>query len=97
MTKKGQHKAKIGKKEIVEQDNKNVTTTPQQDEEEEVNSGFSNYLRSSTGLCCCHPFTLQRLFNKILYFRSGDAKNVCSCQFNCCISYNRMATNENFV
>jgi hypothetical protein len=47
MTKKGQQKLKF-EKEIVEKEKKGENAA--QDDEEEVNSGFANYLRSSTGL-----------------------------------------------
>jgi hypothetical protein len=46
MTKKGQQKSTKTEKEVVEKD-KNA----QEEDAEEVNSGFANYLRSSTGLC----------------------------------------------
>lgn len=55
MTKKGQQKSTKNEKEVVEKDKK-----PEEDAEE-VNSGFANYLRSSSGLFIVQSVDAQKL------------------------------------
>lgn len=50
MTKKGQQKSTKNEKEVAVKDDKK---TEGEEDAEEVNSGFANYLRSSTGLLRC--------------------------------------------